>query len=499
MGRAHDAPRTPREPNVGPRRGPKRGRQSIERGDWQTPPALARRLVERLAAHVVEGGTIVEPTCGVGNFLEAAAARFPTAALAGWELNADHAREAAERLGARAQITCGNFFELDWRRAFAELARPLTVVGNPPWVTSSAIGKLGGTNLPGKLNLKNYGGFDALTGASNFDLAESIILTLLHALEGEGATVALLCKTSVARRVLAYAASKALPFSGLAVWKIDAMASFGASVDACFFAFRTSGAEYSIPVFTSIDADAPSSTWSVQAGALVADLEAWTRTLGLAGACVPEWRSGVKHDASAILELRRELGGLVNGLDERVDLEPEHVFPLLKGNDLLRGGAPVPRRCLVVPQSRLGEDTAQLSESAPRTWSYLVAHGARLDARRSTIYRRQPRFAIFGIGPYTFAPWKVALCGLAKQVRPSLVGPVDGQSVVLDDTCYFLPFERQSEAEEVYALLSSPECAEFFRARIFWDAKRPITKAHLQGLSIERLREALAGPQTFAR
>ncbi|MCK6548253.1 SAM-dependent methyltransferase [Myxococcota bacterium] len=478
--------------------GAARGRRAVERGDWQTPPALARALVERLTPFVDGVATFVEPTCGVGNFLAAAGARHAAAVLAGWELDPEYSQRAAAVLGARGRISCANFFEVDWRDALASLPRPLVVLGNPPWVTSAAIGRLGGTNLPGKVNLKQAAGLDALTGASNFDLAESVILTLLHALEAEGATIALLCKTSVARRVLAYAATNALPFTGLAVWKIDAMESFGASVDACFLAFRAAGAEYSLPVYATLDAPAPSATWSVRRGALVADLDAWARTEALAGECTPEWRSGVKHDASAILELRRAGAGLVNGLDVPVDVEPERLHPLVKGNDLLRGDPVVVRRWLLVPQTRLGEDTSALERTAPRTWDYLVANGARLDARRSAIYRRQARFAIFGIGPYTFAPWKVALCGLAKELRPCLLGPLDGQSVVLDDTCYFLPFDDEGAAREAQALLASAFSQEFFRARIFWDAKRPITKAHLQTLSLARLRE-LVGAQTFVR
>ena len=47
-------------------------------------------------------------------------------------------------------------------------------------------------------------------------------------------------------------------------------------------------------------------------------------------------------------------------------------------------------------------------------WSYLQAHGARFARRKSSIYHGQPPFALFGIGPYSFAPFKVAILNLKQ-------------------------------------------------------------------------------------
>ena len=52
--------------------------------------------------------------------------------------------------------------------------------------------------------------------------------------------------------------------------------------------------------------------------------------------------------------------------------------------------------------------------SAPRLWSYLQAHAGSFTNRKSSIYRGQPPFALFGIGPYSFAPFKVAIGGLQQ-------------------------------------------------------------------------------------
>ena len=63
----------------------------------------------------------------------------------------------------------------------------------------------------------------------------------------------------------------------------------------------------------------------------------------------------------------------------------------------------------------------------------------RLDRRASAVYRNQPRFSIFGVGPYTFCKWKVMVSGFYKSWRFVAVGPVENRPVLCDDTCYFLP------------------------------------------------------------
>ena len=170
---------------------------------------------------------------------------------------------------------------------------------------------------------------------------------------------------------------------------------------------------------------------------------------------------------------------------ERVDLEPELVFPLRKGSEVAngRGG----ERFVVLPQRAVGEDTTRLRERAPRAWAYLEAHRPRLDARRSSVYRGQPPFAIFGVGPYAFAPYKVAICGLYKRLRFTLVGPEDGRPVIFDDTVYFLPCATRDEAAALAAALNGPRARRFFEARVFWDAKRPIQKSLLAALSLDAL------------
>jgi hypothetical protein len=98
-------------------------------------------------------------------------------------------------------------------------------------------------------------------------------------------------------------------------------------------------------------------------------------------------------------------------------------------------------------------------------------------------------FALFGIGDYTFASWKVAVSGLHRTPRFALIGPVNEKPVLFDDTCYFLPFQDEHEARVVAEILNSEECKEFLTSLTFTDSKRPITVELLQRLNIRAIAE----------
>lgn len=466
-----------------------RSTRRVEHGDWQTPDALALRVARLLRARGVAPASVVEPTCGRGAFVRAALATFEGARVVGYELSPEHLATArADLAGTRAELHQGDFFETEWSEVLGALPEPILVLGNPPWVTSATLGTLGSGNLPAKANFKGHRGLDAMTGKANFDISEWMLTRLITALRGRAFTVAMLCKSSVARRILEAASANRWALDG-ATWRVDAMAHFDASVHAVLLAVTSRGdapAKAQWAVYDGLDAEAPSRTMGVVGGALYADLEAFTGTRALAGRSEIEWRSGIKHDCAAVMELRRDGEVYVNGLGERVALEDARVFPLRKGSDVANGRE-ARGRYVIVTQRALGEDTSKLAATAPLTRAYLDAHRALLDARRSAIYRGQPPFAMFGVGEYSFAPYKVAICGLYKRLRFNVVGPEDGRPAMLDDTSYFLPCPDAAAATRIADALNGERAQAFLRARVFWDAKRPVSKSLLQSLSLEAL------------
>lgn len=74
-----------------------------------------------------------------------------------------------------------------------------------------------------------------------------------------------------------------------------------------------------------------------------------------------------------------------------------------------------------------------------------------------------------------------------KQPIFQLVLPIQGKPVILDDTCYFLPFDDPTEAVLVTTLLKSKQCTYFIESLVFWDSKRPITKKLLSRIDLNKL------------
>jgi hypothetical protein len=247
-------------------------------------------------------------------------------------------------------------------------------------------------------------------------------------------------------------------------------------------------------VFGSLEGRNCRGAFGWREGRLVADVCAYERVKQLIGGQT-RWRSGIKHDCAAVFEFREQGAGLVNGLGESVDLEPTLLYPMLKSSQVARGNVPPSMHRVLVPQRRVGQDTDPIANRAPKTWQYLLRHSERLDRRASRVYRGQPRFSIFGVGPYTFCRWKVVVSGFYKTPQFVAVGPVRGRPVVCDDTCYFLACGTSGEADKVARLLNGKLAQDFLSAFVFPDAKRPLTAEILNSLDVAALDQARVARQ----
>jgi hypothetical protein len=303
----------------------------------------------------------------------------------------------------------------------------------------------------------------------------------------------MLCKTSVARRVLSFAWQQALRVTSAAQFQIDAASSFNAAVDACLLVCRLQEGPVSstCSVYSDLSASAAEHVVGWRDRQLVAEVDAYERRRALRAVTGPRWRSGIKHDCSRVMEFTRQGTLFVNGLNEAVSLEEECLYPLLKSSDLTRSDATPPRKWVLVTQRSVGEDTCRLRRTAPHTWEYLCSHRDRLDRRASSIYNGRPPFSIFGVGDYSFAPWKVAVSGLYKRLAFRKVGPWNGRPAMLDDTAYFLPCTNEQLADLLLALLRSQPAQEFLQSLIFWDSKRPITVEVLRQIDLAALAQEL--------
>jgi hypothetical protein len=478
----------------------KKSRAKVEFGDFQTPDTLALNILRTIEKLKLVPNSVIEPSCGRGAFLCAASEVFPDAALVGVDVNDQYLEVAGQRLAAHKQVKLiqGNFFDFEWTSLISALEAPSLVLGNPPWVTNSHLGVLGSTNLPAKTNFQNMKGLEAVTGKSNFDISEWMILKNLDWIQNKTGILAVLCKTTVARKVLAKAWKKGTAIADARVYNIDAQLHFNAAVSACLLVVCIDGKNSSrqCALYPGFESEKASAHFGFVDHVLAANLECYSRYSAIAGNNRDYvWRSGIKHDCTKVMELEGTADGFKNGLGQLVQLENTYLYPLAKSADVANGDQRKRNKFVIVTQRRIGEATKEIESVAPLTWAYLQAHGTILEARGSAIYRNKPPFSIFGVGSYSFAPWKIAISGFYKRLCFRLYGPEQGKPVIFDDTVYFLPFQSFAEAQIVFEMLNSEAGVGLLQSMIFWDEKRPITVEILKRLDIEKLADFLGRSQ----
>jgi len=471
-----------------------KSRHVTEYGDFQTPLELACEVVVHGISSLSKYKTVIEPNCGRGSFLQAVVQNTNHARnLIGWDVNPDYINETKTLLKDgninNIIIEQQDFFQIDWYSLHSRVEEPILFLGNPPWVTNSELGKIHGSNLPKKANFNNLSGMDAMTGKSNFDISEWMMIQVARFIEKTESTMAFLIKTSVARKVFVYICKNRMSIDNITIKHIDAKAYFDVNVDACLFYAEGCRTE-STPccrVYRSLNDNSLDRTMGYEHNRLIANRDTYRALSAIDTGSPIRWRSGIKHDCAKVMELTFQNGYYVNGFGETVDIEEDYLFPMYKSSDIAKPVLPDCCKFMVVTQQYIDDPTDKIQNKSPQTWDYLNKYSSYFGSRKSSIYEKAERFSIFGVGDYTFLPWKVGISGLYKNCTFTFIGPQRGKPVVLDDTCYFLGFEKEKTAHFVWRLLSSDIAKQFIDSVVFKDDKRPVTAALLNRINLEEL------------
>ena len=461
--------------------------EKIEFGDFQTPDTLTTKIIKILTKKNIAPTIVIEPTCGVGRILFAAYNKFKPEKAIGIEINNSYTNHVISHLPPNSNIKIINKDIFSSVNLISDEINGNDIslfIGNPPWVTNSRVASIDGTNIPIKENLKNFRGIDAITGKSNFDISEYILLKLIEQFNVNKSIFAFLCKTIVARNLLKWLWNKGILYKYSEIYPIDSKKYFSAAVDACLFIidFTEKNNVKECRVFDNIETCKVVGIHGYYKKRLIVDINQFNSHNYL-GKSDYVWRNGIKHDCSKVMELDCTNDILYNGYGEPVDIEPDLLFTLLKSSDLAKEEV-VYRKKVIVTQTKVGEQTIAIKHFYPKTWAYLNRYKEEFDGRKSSIYKNKPPFSIFSIGDYSFKPFKIAISGLYKKIKFQLIGPEDGKAIMVDDTCNFISFDTEAEARLIYGLLTSQEVTTFLNATIFWDSKRPITAEVLNSIDL---------------
>ena len=271
----------------------------MEYGDFQTPRDLAYTVTAFLRDSGILPSVIVEPTCGQGSFVLAANEIFHKARqIFAFDINSAYISALQKQIhdarGGHWHVSQQDFFTFDWKNFFAPFRGEILVLGNPPWVTNAALGIIGSDNLPIKTNFQNHVGFAAKTGKANFDISEWMLIKLLEALDRQRGCLAMLCKTSTARKVLRHGWINRFNIGRASVHLIDASMHFGVSVDACLLVVHTGIPDMlsTAGVYSDLTFDHKLTTFGLVGRDIVADVDEYNRLKDIDGITYYKWRSG---------------------------------------------------------------------------------------------------------------------------------------------------------------------------------------------------------------
>lgn len=461
----------------------------LEYGDYQTPIDFCEKVLNIVSKQVTPN-IIFEPTFGLGHFLEISISKFKNVKkIFGNEINKEYYDNFVKKHNEKhMQLFNENIFKFKHKKIIDIIDNDdkLLIVGNPPWVTNSQLMSQSMKNIPEKSNFKNLKGFDSITGASNFDVCEYIIIDLLNNYKDKNTTLAMLCKTSVVINIIKSIRNYNFKLKNIKMYLFDAKKIFSVGCEACLFVATIDNAgEEFVSVY---DIDKPDDQL-YRFGWVDNKFLSKFEKLGydIDGNFNVEWRQGIKHDCSKIMELKcLSANNYINKLNEEIELEDKYVYPLLKSSDLKDNIISRSDKYVIVTQTYVRQDTAHIEKDAPKTWKYLLTHKYMFDQRKSSIYNNCPQFSMFGIGNYSFYKYKVAISGFYKIPNFVLIDS-DEKTIMLDDTCYFIGFNDKKSAYITMVLLNSDIVKKFLYSVAFLDKKRPYTKDILMRIDMNKL------------
>ncbi len=480
--------------------------ERLDYGDFQTNIEFAKTVTSFLKEKKgLNPQIVIEPTCGKGNFIIAALSTFKQIEkIIGIEIFMPYIWETKfsiidfyishpQEKKPIIELHHFNVFNFKFGRISDKLNKEILILGNPPWVTNSKLSSLESTNLPKKSNFKKHNGLDAITGKGNFDIGEYITLMMFDSFQNSAGHLALLVKNTVIKNILVDQYRIKYKISDIEKLRIDSKKIFNVNVEASLLICKlNSKPEYICNEYNFKDQEKLLREFGWVKNKFVSDINLYHQYQDIDGVCKFEWRQGIKHDLSEIMELDKINRLYVNKKDEEVKLEENMIYGILKSSDLKQIVINKPRKYTIVTQKKVGMDTSYIEQEYQKTFKYLESHKEKFEKRKSSIYKNMPNFSIFGVGDYSFKPYKVAISGLYKTFSFSLILPFNEKPLLLDDTCYFLGFDEIEYAVYTFLLLNSDKTNQFLRAITFPDAKRTFTKEILMRIDLFKLTKSIS-------
>jgi hypothetical protein len=143
-------------------------------------------------------------------------------------------------------------------------------------------------------------------------------------------------------------------------------------------------------------------------------------------------------------------------------IEPDLVFPLLRGRDVQRWNAK-PSCRILLPQDpgdpAKGYPEAEMQSRLPKTYGFLKQFEQEL--RQRSGFKQffdvdtAPFYSVYNVGPYSFAKYKVCWREVAPDLSAAVCSSFEGKVVTFDHTLVGVSCQTETEAHYLCALLNS--------------------------------------------
>nr|WP_292739124.1 TaqI-like C-terminal specificity domain-containing protein [Methanobrevibacter sp.] len=437
--------------------------------DYQTPLSITEEICAYLKNNLkINPTVIIEPTCGIGNFLRSASKVFDSKELYGIEIDAEKIN-AVDRSIPNLNLINEDIFKFKFDMINEN--ESYLIIGNPPQKNNTNFIN----NLQGKTNC--------------FNMSEQIILKIIEIFKNTKTTIAFLCKTTVARNIFKRLIKNKIPYNFVKQLTFNFSKISKMNKNSCLLIIQLGEKQLpnnicEVSEFSNPDKILHKICFEYDSNSNNDKL------IDIDGKCEIDWKLGVKHDCAKIMELTCKNNQLMNNLDEKVNIETILLYPLLKGGDLKKPLINETSKYIIITQKKIKQDTTYIKTKAPKTWEYLNNNKTYFDNRKSKMYKRTPAFSISDIGDYAFKKYKVGISGFNKEPNFTLV--YNEKPVMLDNSCYYLSFDDFDEAYITLLILNSQLVKKFLKNIAFLDSKRPFSKVILKRINIGKCLKILS-------
>lgn len=261
--------------------------------DYQTPLFFTDKICHYLKNDLkINPTVIIEPTCGIGNFLNSASKFFPNKELYGIEID-ENKLNKVERSISNINLINEDIFKFKFD--MINKKDQYLIIGHPPsmsdWelfqITSNKVNSNDKNNIP-----------DAITEISNQNISEKIMLKIINEFKNTKTTIAFLCTRNVSKNIFKKLIENKIPYSFVKQLDFDSSKIFKIEQDYNLFIIQFGGVPLSNNTCEVLDFLNPEKKLyklSFETNNIDSDIN---EIVDIDGNCKPIWQSGVKHDCA---------------------------------------------------------------------------------------------------------------------------------------------------------------------------------------------------------